>query len=59
MSELMNTLPYDIARCKGFKDNPLCQQCLRTEQGCKYRQSYLVVKKEPKQHCELQIKKQR
>ena len=57
MSEIMNTLPYDIARCEGFKDNPLCQQCRRTSKGCTYRQSYLIVKKEPKQNCELQIKK--
>ena len=57
MSEIINTLPYDIARCKGFKDNTLCQQCLRTELGCTYIQSYLIVKKEPQQHCELQIKK--
>ena len=53
------TLPFDIARCRGFKNNHLCQQCLRTSKGCLYRQSYLVVEKEPKQYCELQIKKQR
>lgn len=53
----MNTLPFDVSRCKGFENNPLCQQCRRTEKGCQYRQSYLVVEQEPKQHCELQIKK--
>ena len=57
MSEIINTLPYDISRCKGFKDNTLCQQCRRTSDGSKYIQSYLVVEKEPKQNCELQIKK--
>ena len=40
-----------------FKDNTLCQQCRRTSDGSKYIQSYLVVEKEPKQNCELQIKK--
>lgn len=57
MSEIMTTLPFDISRCVGFKDNPLCQQCRRTSKGCKYRQSYLIVEQEPKQYCELQIKK--
>ena len=53
----MNTLPFDIARCEGFKNNPLCQMCRRTERGCQYRQTYLIIEKEPKKHCELQIKK--
>jgi len=53
----MNTLSFDIARCKGFENNPLCQMCRRREQGCQYRQSYLIVEQEPKQYCELQIKK--
>ena len=49
------TLPFDIARCEGFKNNPLCQMCRRTERGCQYRQTYLIIEKEPKKHCELQI----
>ena len=53
MSEIMNTLPFDISRCKGFKNNPLCQMCRRSV----HRQSYLIPEKEPLQHCEIQIKK--
>lgn len=48
-------LPYDISRCRGFEDNPLCIVCLRRQAGNPIRQSYIIMREEPKQFCDLQI----
>lgn len=48
-------LPYDVSRCHGFKDNPLCIVCLRRQAGNPIRQSYIIMREEPKTECSSQI----